>query len=121
ATTSLVTDSGSERLKERRHCPYPEKLQNLIYLAKYQLTRIPPPRVTWWHEGSLLDDGSEVKSDGVTRNTLHMPKLTRADLLKTITCQAVNSNLTAPLTKSVTIDFSLSTKSIKITSTQITN
>ncbi|KAB7496028.1 Hemicentin-2 [Armadillidium nasatum] len=113
---SIVSSWDGERKAGDVIGPYPENSE--ISLSCQVIGGIPPPRVTWWHEGSLLDDGSEVKSDGVIRNTLHMPKLTRADLLKTITCQAVNSNLTVPLTKSVTIDLAYPPSAIKITSTQ---
>ncbi|MPC86932.1 hypothetical protein E2C01_081775 [Portunus trituberculatus] len=66
----------------------------------------PLPLVTWWHEGSLLDDVSEETRGQVTWNTLTLPDLTRQHLHRVITCQAANSNLTQPLRSSVTLDMS---------------
>ena len=62
--------------------------------------------MTWWHEGSLLDDVSEETRGQVTWNTLTLPDLTRQHLHRIITCQASNSNLTQPLRSSVTLDMS---------------
>lgn len=68
----------------------------------------PRPQVTWWHEGSLLDNISEVTTNQITRNALYLPPLTRADLNKTLTCQASNSDLAIPLSQSVTLDVTYS-------------
>ncbi|XP_042864672.1 nephrin-like isoform X2 [Penaeus japonicus] len=64
----------------------------------------PSPRVTWWEGSVLLDatlDSSEV---GYVTNTLEVSPLTRQDLHRTLTCQATNTNLTAPLAATVTLD-----------------
>nr|XP_053641244.1 protein turtle-like [Cherax quadricarinatus]XP_053641245.1 protein turtle-like [Cherax quadricarinatus] len=74
----------------------------------------PPPVVTWWHEGSLLDDLSESNSSQVTRNTLTLPNLSRHHLYRVITCRADNSNLTQPLHVSVTIDMSFPPLDVRI-------
>ncbi|KAK3865233.1 hypothetical protein Pcinc_029150 [Petrolisthes cinctipes] len=66
----------------------------------------PRPQVTWWHEGSLLDNESEVKTSQLTRNALTLPPLTRNDLNKTLTCQASNSDRAIPLSHTVTLDVS---------------
>ncbi|XP_068227824.1 kin of IRRE-like protein 1 [Palaemon carinicauda] len=64
----------------------------------------PKPEVTWWDEGSLLDDTIEVSTGEMTRNTLVLPSLSKQDLDKTLTCQASNSDLVAPISARVTID-----------------
>ncbi|XP_068246902.1 neural cell adhesion molecule 2-like isoform X3 [Palaemon carinicauda] len=66
----------------------------------------PRPSVAWFHEGSLLDDISEVRRGDVTSNTLTIPALTRNDLYKVLTCQASNSNLSVPVAATVTLDMS---------------
>ncbi|XP_066953806.1 uncharacterized protein [Macrobrachium rosenbergii] len=66
----------------------------------------PRPSVSWFHEGSLLDDVSEVRRGDVTSNTLTIPALTRNDLYKVLTCQASNSNLSVPVAAAVTLDMS---------------
>ncbi|CAL4149715.1 unnamed protein product, partial [Meganyctiphanes norvegica] len=68
---------------------------------------IPRPQVSWWHDGSLLDDASEVSVGDVTRNTLQLPRLSRHHLHQVFTCQASNSNLTQPLATAVTLDLSI--------------
>lgn len=65
----------------------------------------PKPQVTWWREGVLLDESSEVTPSGhVTRNELELPTLARHDLMAVFTCQASNNNISAPLSASVTVD-----------------
>nr|XP_053643308.1 hemicentin-1-like [Cherax quadricarinatus] len=64
----------------------------------------PPPSLTWWEGPLLLDMTPEVETLNQVTNTLVLPKMTRRDLHRTLTCQASNSNLTAPLTTTVTLD-----------------
>ncbi|XP_071526514.1 nephrin-like isoform X2 [Panulirus ornatus] len=64
----------------------------------------PPPTVTWWERPTLLDMTPEVETPDQVINTLVVPSLTRRDLHRTLTCQAANSNLTAPLVTTVTLD-----------------
>ncbi|KAK7079664.1 hypothetical protein SK128_026615 [Halocaridina rubra] len=64
----------------------------------------PPPRVTWWEGESLLDMTPDVTSLEQVTNTLVVTRLTRQDLHRTLTCQAANTNLTAPLIGTVSID-----------------
>ncbi|KAG7164470.1 Nephrin-like 1 [Homarus americanus] len=64
----------------------------------------PPPTVTWWEGPALLDMTPEVETLDQVTNTLVVPSLTRRDLHRTLTCQAANSNLTAPLSTTVTLD-----------------
>ncbi|GIY07111.1 uncharacterized protein CDAR_101111 [Caerostris darwini] len=66
--------------------------------------RIPHPTVTWWRESVLVDETFSQTSQGYVRNELPLPKLHRSDLLVTYSCQATNTNLTVPVSASVTID-----------------
>ncbi|KAK7071660.1 hypothetical protein SK128_020372, partial [Halocaridina rubra] len=74
----------------------------------------PRPEVTWWHEGSLLDDISEIKTEQLTRNALTFPALSKQDLYKTLTCQASNTDLVAPISARVTIDMAFAPEWVRI-------
>ncbi|XP_063889128.1 nephrin-like isoform X2 [Scylla paramamosain] len=68
----------------------------------------PPPTVTWWEAATPLDLNMEVQDIQEVNNLLVVPKLTRNDLHRTFVCQASNSNLTAPLLSTVTLDMNFS-------------
>ncbi|XP_050712530.1 hemicentin-1-like [Eriocheir sinensis] len=74
----------------------------------------PPPRVTWWHSGSLLDDVVDEVKGQVTSNTLTLPDLTRQHLHRVLTCRASSSNLTQPSLASVTLDMTFPPLEVKI-------
>ncbi|XP_037794174.1 synaptogenesis protein syg-2-like [Penaeus monodon] len=74
----------------------------------------PRPKVTWWHEWSLLDNTSEVNTTHVVKNILTLPPLTRADLNKTLTCQATNSDLIIPMSATVRVDMHYPPRSVKL-------
>ncbi|XP_042886164.1 nephrin-like, partial [Penaeus japonicus] len=74
----------------------------------------PRPSVSWFHEGSLLDDDSEVKQGEITTNRLTIAALTRADLYRVLTCQASNSNLSTPVAAAVTLDMSFPPLDVRI-------
>lgn len=63
----------------------------------------PPPVVTWWRENFLLDNQYNV-SNGISKNILEIPALTRNDLMATLTCTASNNNISYPVSSSVIID-----------------
>ncbi|OQR79093.1 hemicentin-2-like [Tropilaelaps mercedesae] len=63
----------------------------------------PPPVVTWWRESFLLDDQYNV-SNGISKNVLEIPALTRNDLMATLTCTASNNNISYPVSSSVIVD-----------------
>nr|XP_053630671.1 kin of IRRE-like protein 3 isoform X1 [Cherax quadricarinatus] len=64
----------------------------------------PPPRVTWWTNGEMIDDTDESPRAHTVTNTLTLARLTRAHLHTIIVCRASNSNHTAPVQTSVTIE-----------------
>lgn len=70
----------------------------------FSFSGIPSPIVTWWRESILVDETYSQTTQGYVRNELVLPKLHRSDLLVTYTCQAVNTNLTVPVSSSITID-----------------
>ncbi|XP_042866827.1 hemicentin-2-like [Penaeus japonicus] len=109
-TITSDLDPGKEVTKSVG--PYPEGAE--VTLSCQVLGGIPPPILTWWQKGSLLDDVSEVNTSHVTRNTLTLPPLTRADLHKVLTCQASNSDLLIPLSTAVTIEIDFPPTSVKL-------
>ncbi|KAF8773656.1 Neural cell adhesion molecule 2 like protein [Argiope bruennichi] len=66
----------------------------------------PTPSLKWWKGSTLLDDSSTTLGRGLVKNELVLINLQREDLLATLTCVASNTNLTVPVSKSVTIDLS---------------
>ncbi|PRD30157.1 UNVERIFIED_CONTAM: hypothetical protein NCL1_27267 [Trichonephila clavipes] len=68
------------------------------------LTGNPAPIVTWWRDGSLIDDTYFRTSQGFVRNELVILALRRSDFMVELTCQASNTNLTSPINASVRID-----------------
>ena len=65
----------------------------------------PTPEVTWWQEQRMVDKHSELRhpEQGV-RNVLQLERLGRADLLTSFSCQAANTQLSLPITRSVQIE-----------------
>ncbi|XP_055950555.1 nephrin-like isoform X2 [Argiope bruennichi] len=74
----------------------------------------PTPSLKWWKGSTLLDDSSTTLGRGLVKNELVLINLQREDLLATLTCVASNTNLTVPVSKSVTIDLSLSPQEVRI-------
>ncbi|XP_021945132.2 uncharacterized protein LOC110843474 isoform X2 [Folsomia candida] len=78
----------------------------------------PLPKVSWWRENALLDDTWEVSSEHVTStvvsNTLTISRLQRSDLNARLTCQAANSNISVPVSTTVTLDLSFRPLNVKI-------
>ncbi|XP_064471652.1 hemicentin-2-like isoform X2 [Ornithodoros turicata] len=93
--------------------PYDEGAQ-LVLICDADGGR-PPPNVTWWSGSTLIDDSSAPSPLEVVRNELTIPRLQRSDLLKVLTCQASNTNLTVPRSSSVTINMNLRPLDVRIT------
>ncbi|XP_076039411.1 uncharacterized protein LOC143024488 [Oratosquilla oratoria] len=118
-TSGAYSGGGGGGLLEGRRVsgvigPYP--VGSDVSLSCQVTGGVPRPKVTWWHEGSLLDDLSEVMTGPVTRNTLTLTSLSHRDLFRVLTCQASNSNMTIPLAASVTIDVAFPPTEIRILS-----
>uniref|UniRef100_A0A6A7G0P9 Protein turtle homolog A-like n=1 Tax=Hirondellea gigas TaxID=1518452 RepID=A0A6A7G0P9_9CRUS len=115
----LVTSSWDEgRIVSGMIGPYPEGAD--VTLVCQVTGGNPTPKVTWWQAGSLMDDLVEMTTKQVTRNSLRLPRLTRDDLLRKLTCIASNSNLTAPLSTAVTIDIAFPPNSVRISAKTFT-
>lgn len=74
----------------------------------------PPPTITWWNEGLMVDSLSEMVTEEFTRNTLTLHHMRSTDLYRKFTCQAVNSNLTLPKSQTVTLDLIFPLESVSI-------
>ncbi|XP_054716332.1 hemicentin-2-like isoform X2 [Uloborus diversus] len=75
----------------------------------------PTPNLSWWKGSTLLDNSFTTLGRGLVINELLLLDLQREDLLTMLTCQASNTNLTVPVSSSVTIDLSLSPQEVRIT------
>ena len=65
----------------------------------------PSPRLTWWREHALVDDSYEV-INGATVNALRIPAVRNTDLGAVFVCQAVNNNMSFPVSTSLRMDIS---------------
>ncbi|XP_074603639.1 uncharacterized protein LOC141857110 [Brevipalpus obovatus] len=74
----------------------------------------PRPSLTWWRDTTLIDDTFEYVDKDLTTNQLVIPSLARHHLLAKLTCQAVNNNMTVPLSTSATLDLNLKPTEIHI-------
>ncbi|XP_022236027.1 hemicentin-1-like [Limulus polyphemus] len=70
----------------------------------FLLSGKPSPLVTWWKDNILLDDSYETTSSGRVRNELIIPELKRHHLMVVLMCQAVNNNISLPLSAYVTLN-----------------
>nr|XP_053630672.1 uncharacterized protein LOC128687309 isoform X2 [Cherax quadricarinatus] len=94
-----ATDEGLYRCRvDFKKSPTRNARTHLTVISK------PPPRVTWWTNGEMIDDTDESPRAHTVTNTLTLARLTRAHLHTIIVCRASNSNHTAPVQTSVTIE-----------------
>lgn len=64
----------------------------------------PPPKVTWYFGGKILDDTYEQEHDDITINRLDISKVTRDFLRARLICKANNTQLMSPLTSEIILD-----------------
>ncbi|XP_046451494.1 nephrin-like isoform X1 [Daphnia pulex] len=74
----------------------------------------PLPRLVWLRDGRVIDDSFVTTFENTVRNDLWLPSLDRSDLDATLTCEASNSNLTMPVSTSVTIDLHMPPLSVQL-------
>ncbi|XP_040357971.1 hemicentin-1 [Ixodes scapularis] len=74
----------------------------------------PEPMVTWWRGAELLQQVLSRTPNGNPRATLFRLKLTREDYLAKLTCTAANSNVTEPVSTSITVNMYLQPVSVEI-------
>jgi hypothetical protein len=64
----------------------------------------PPPDVSWFMNGKLVDDEFEHSSGNIIENRLLWPSLQRHDLFSVFTCSAINTKTVAPREKRLVLD-----------------
>ncbi|XP_048509194.1 synaptogenesis protein syg-2 isoform X2 [Athalia rosae] len=75
----------------------------------------PQPVVRWWRGENLLDSKDEPgEFPALRRNTLVVTSLSRADLHAEFTCQALNNNISQPVSASVRIEMHLTPMSVQM-------
>ncbi|XP_011644454.1 hemicentin-1-like [Pogonomyrmex barbatus] len=75
----------------------------------------PPPRVTWYFDGKVLDDTYTQEHDDITINRLDIPRVTRGFLSTRLICKASNTQLMTPLTAEIVLDVNLKPLMVNIT------
>jgi len=88
-----------------------DKIYHIIVInipLSYAIGR-PEPKVRWWRGETLMDTGNEgisgqFTSSSVKQNEMTIEALSRYDQGAVYICQASNSNLSAPVSASVTIE-----------------
>jgi hypothetical protein len=68
------------------------------------MTGKPRPNIWWMKDSNLLDNSWILTPQGIVRNELVITRLLRTDHKSILTCQATNSNLTKPVTSSITLE-----------------
>ncbi|XP_077562209.1 protein turtle homolog A-like isoform X2 [Haemaphysalis longicornis] len=116
-TEVLITNRTGEPLRNRPIIGPFNEGSSLTLVCKAIGGR-PPPQVTWWLGGELVDDSYSPAGEGVVRNDLVIGKLQRSDLMATYRCQASNNNHTVPVTTSVSLDLNLRPLEVDITTSQ---
>ncbi|XP_075548263.1 neural cell adhesion molecule 2-like isoform X2 [Dermacentor variabilis] len=116
-TEVLITNRTGEPLRNRPIIGPFNEGSSLTLVCK-ALGGRPPPHVTWWLGGEMVDDSYSPAGEGVIRNDLVIGKLQRSDLMATYRCQASNNNQTVPVSTSVSLDLNLRPLEVDIVTAQ---
>ncbi|XP_054927271.1 hemicentin-2-like isoform X2 [Dermacentor andersoni] len=116
-TEVLITNRTGEPLRNRPIIGPFNEGSSLTLVCK-ALGGRPPPHVTWWLGGEMVDDSYSPSGEGVMRNDLVIGKLQRSDLMATYRCQASNNNQTVPVSTSVSLDLNLRPLEVDIVTAQ---
>ncbi|XP_075166853.1 sidestep VIII isoform X3 [Haematobia irritans] len=108
----IILDHKGTTIKDHILGPYNEG--SIINITCVAIGGTPQPRVTWWHENTLLDGSSHPLSDRRVGNILSLGKLKRKNLHMQLTCVAANNNITVPITNTVTLDMNLRPLFVKL-------
>ncbi|EEC10051.1 sidestep protein, putative, partial [Ixodes scapularis] len=100
----VIREAGSDNREPLRSLIGPYNEGDSLSLVCDVEDGIPAPTVSWWRESVLLEGSVSEPRPGVRRNALGPFVLRRQDLMAVLACQTSNSNLTAPLSTSVTLD-----------------
>ena len=73
----------------------------------------PRPSLLWLKDNQLVDESWTVTPQGIVRNELVVTRLLRTDHKSILTCQASNSNLTKPVTASITLELNCKSKTYR--------
>ncbi|CAH1104095.1 unnamed protein product [Psylliodes chrysocephalus] len=74
----------------------------------------PKPKVIWFLENTIIDDSSEIRSDGTVLNHLTFPNVGRQHLHARLICQASNNNLVPAETNVAILDINLKPQTVNI-------
>ena len=84
-------------------------------MKKTFLSGFPSPQVTWWREHELLDSSYDRTYKHVVQNSIKIGPLGVEDLGHVYTCMASNNNISAPVSRRVTIDLVFPPTDVSIT------
>lgn len=68
------------------------------------MTGYPTPSLRWLKDGHIIDESWTVTPQAIVRNELVITRLRRNDLMTTLTCEANNSNLSEPISTSISLE-----------------
>ncbi|XP_076325300.1 nephrin-like isoform X2 [Tachypleus tridentatus] len=74
----------------------------------------PSPSVKWWRGEALMDDSYTILKEGAVVNSLEIEAVNRNLSKSTITCQAMNTNLTMPKSVTIKLDVNLKPQYVRI-------
>ncbi|XP_036334118.1 hemicentin-1 [Rhagoletis pomonella] len=108
----IILDSKGATIKDYKLGPYNEG--SVINITCVAVGGRPQPKVTWWHGNKEIDQSFQPLSERRVGNILTLGKLIRENLHMQLTCHASNSNLTTPITNTVTLDMNLRPLIVKL-------
>ena len=80
------------------------------------MTGDPSPQVTWWRENELVDSTYERTYTHVVQNSIKIGPLGARHLGATYTCISSNNNISAPVSRKVSLDILFPPTDVSITS-----
>ncbi|KAF2352994.1 CD80-like immunoglobulin C2-set [Trinorchestia longiramus] len=119
SSVAIVDNHAGASSRGRLLGPYPEGSQ--LTLSCLVTGGIPTPNILWQRDGSEIKiEAVESSEQKVTRSDLKVSALPRSWNNANVTCSAWNSDLTHPISASVTIHMYLSASSVVVQGTAAT-